>query len=55
MQIILTPQQWGALKRIVAQGEAAERSLGKSIEVSNADMRIELTEDEIKINLPDED
>jgi len=55
MEIVLTPSQWEALKRIVAQGEAAERSLGKSTKVKSGNTRIELEEDEIKINLPDGD
>lgn len=53
MEIVLTPKQWEELKRIVAQGEAAERSLGKPIEVSETNTKIEIKETDVVINLTD--
>jgi len=53
MQITLTANQWQHLKKIVTQGKRSENALSKPVEISNADVSIEIKNDEVKIVLPD--
>lgn len=53
MKIILTLTQWQYLKKIVAQGRRSENALSRPIEISNADVSIEIDTDNVTITLPE--
>jgi len=53
MVITLTLAQWQYLKKIVVQGKAAEGTLSRPIEITNASVKIEIEADAVTITLPD--